>query len=301
MRKLPPLTALRAFEAAARHMSFKAAADELGLTPTAISHQVRLLEEICQRPLFRRRPRPIALTTVGARLFPVIRNGFDAFAAALSEAKQETHRQPLRVTTTNAFASRWLVPRLPLWRAAQPQIELEIIGTDELIDLRGGDADVAIRYARSPPPRLVSLELFRDRYWPVCSAKLLAGREPIRRPADLVHYPLVHMFWSEWQVRPPTWQQWLDMARATDPDAAAIDPSVGPLFHEELHAIDAILAGQGIAVASDVVVARELMTGELVKVSDLSLPGLGFYVTYVADHARPDLIEAFSAWLRSVA
>ncbi|HKM70800.1 MAG TPA: LysR family transcriptional regulator [Stellaceae bacterium] len=122
MRKLPPLTALRAFEAAARHLSFKTAANELGLTPTAISHQVRLLEEICRRPLFRRRPRPIALTTVGVRLFPVIRNGFDAFAAALSEAKEGSSRQPLRVTTTNAFASRWLVPCLPLWRAAQPQI-----------------------------------------------------------------------------------------------------------------------------------------------------------------------------------
>ena len=105
MRKPLPLTALRAFEAAARHMSFKAAANELGLTPTAISHQVRLLEEICQRPLFRRRPRPIALTAAGVRLFPAIRSGFDALAVALSEARQETYRQPLRVTTTTAFAS----------------------------------------------------------------------------------------------------------------------------------------------------------------------------------------------------
>ena len=301
MRKLPPLIALRAFEAAARHMSFKAAAVELGRTPTAISHQIRLLEMACGQPLFRRRPRPIALTVAGAKLFPVLRDGFDAISAAISQSKGESSRQTLRVTTTNAFASRWLVPRLPLWRDAQPQIELEVIGTDELLDLRGGDADIAVRYAPSPPPRLVSFELLRDRYWAVGSVKLLAAREPIRRPSDLAHYPLVHIFWPESVDQPPTWQRWLDMARATDPGVAAVDPSIGPLFREELHAIDAVLAGQGIAVASDVLVGSELASGELVKVSNLALPGFGFYVTYVAGHARPDLIDTFTAWLRSVA
>jgi len=281
-------------------LSFKAAADELGLTPTAISHQVRLLEEMCERPLFRRRPRPIVLTPAGARLFPIIRNGFDAFATALSEVKDDTTPQPLRVTTTNAFASRWLVPRLPLWRAAQPDIDLEIIGTDELIDLHAGDADVAIRYARSQP-RLAVFELCRDRYWPVCSPKLLAAGTPILRPADLAHYPLIRGFWPEWQIQPPTWQHWLDMARATDPEAAAVDAMAGPLFHEELHAMEAVMAGQGIGIASDVLVARELASGELVKVLDLSLPGFGFYVAQVAGHPRRKVIDAFTAWLLSVA
>jgi LysR family transcriptional regulator, glycine cleavage system transcriptional activator len=147
----------------------------------------------------------------------------------------------------------------------------------------------------------VSFELFRDRYWPVCSAELLATGKPIRRPADLAHYPFIHMFWPEWHVRPPTWRQWLGMARATDPDAPGGDPSAGPLFREELHAIDAMLAGQGIGIASDILVGRELATGELVKVLDLPLPGFGFYVAHIGDHSRPDLIEAFTAWLRSVA
>lgn len=291
---------MRAFEAAARHLSFKAAADELGLTPTAISHQVRLLEEMCERPLFRRRPRPIVLTPAGAKLFPIIRNGFDAFATALWEAKGESIPQPLRVTTTNAFASRWLVPRLPLWRAAQPYIDLEIIGTDDVIDLHAGDADVAIRYARSSP-ELAIFELCRDRYWPVCSTKLLATGKPILRPADLAHYPLIHVFWPEWQIQPPTWQRWLDMARATDPDALLVDATAGPLFREELHAIDALIAGQGIGMASDVLVARELAAGELVKVLDLSLPGLGFHVAHMVDHPRRQIIDAFASWLRSVA
>src|SRR5438067_1745426 len=117
MRRLPPLTALRAFEAAARHMSFKAAAEELALTPTAISHQIRLLENALAHPLFRRRPRPLALTSAGAALFPVIRTGFDAFADAAAKVRDGNTPPKLRVTTTNAFAARWLLPRLPLWHA----------------------------------------------------------------------------------------------------------------------------------------------------------------------------------------
>jgi LysR family glycine cleavage system transcriptional activator len=189
---------------------------------------------------------------------------------------------------------------LPLWRAAQPRIDLEIIGTDDVIDLHAGGADVAIRYARAPPP-LTIFELCRDRYWPVCSAKLLARGRPILSSADLAHYPLIHAVWPEWQIQPPTWQQWLAVARSTDRGAVAVDALAGPSFREELHAIDAVIAGQGIGVVSDVLAARELATGELVKVLDLSLPGFGFYVAHIADHPRRKIIDAFTSWLRSVA
>src|SRR5712664_1051474 len=113
MRKLPPLRALHAFEAAARHLSFGAAAKELGVTPTAISHQIRQLEEACGVKLFQRRPRPLLLTSAGACLYPALRNGFDALASAV--ALLEDLQAPLRVTSTNAFASKWLVPQLPKW------------------------------------------------------------------------------------------------------------------------------------------------------------------------------------------
>src|SRR4051794_36001227 len=149
MHKLPPLIELRAFEAAARHLSFKKAAAELGVTPTAISHQIGLLEEYCGHALFRRRPRPLSLTDAGALLFPAIRSGLEHFAAAISAIKRENDKQALRVTTTNAFASRWLVPRLPLWRKLHPDVPLEVIGTDSVVDLQAGDADLAIRYATS--------------------------------------------------------------------------------------------------------------------------------------------------------
>jgi LysR family glycine cleavage system transcriptional activator len=120
MHKLPPLSELRAFESAARHLSFKKAAAELGVTSTAISHQIKLLEQYCGRPLFRRRPRPLTLTEAGSRLFPVMRDGLEVFAATIAAVKRDRVRQPLRVTTTNAFASRWLVPRLPHWRKLRP-------------------------------------------------------------------------------------------------------------------------------------------------------------------------------------
>src|SRR5215831_11574161 len=175
MHRLPPLIELRAFEAAARHMSFKNAAAELGVTPTAVSHQIRLLEQYCGRALFRRRPRPLSLTQAGARLFPVVRDGLEAFATALAAIRRHGDRQPLRVTTTNAFASRWLVPRLSRWRKLRPDAPLDVIGTDSVIDLRAGDADVAIRYARASPRDGRAEQFLQDTFWPICSAQLLAA------------------------------------------------------------------------------------------------------------------------------
>ena len=301
MRKLPSLTALRAFEAAARHLSFKAAGDELNLTPTAISHQIQLLEEFCDRPLFRRRPRPLTLTNVGARLFPVIKNGLDAFASALAEAKEGHQGHPLRVTTTNAFAALWLVPRLASWRSEHPQHALEIIGTDSVVDLRGGEADVAIRYMMAPPAGFEAEELLRDRFWPVCSPKLLSAvGTPIHRPADLAYYPLIDTFDPDTQPEAPIWRRWISAACGVDGGVAAIGKSGGLKFREELHAIEAIIAGQGVGMCSDVLVARELANGELIKVSDFARPGLAFYIVRLADHPRRAVIDAFASWLRAV-
>lgn len=301
MRKLPPLGSLRAFEAAARHMSFQKAAAELGVTPTAISHQIRLLERICGRALFQRRPRPIALTSAGARLFPIVRDGLDAFAAGVAGVAAERERRPLRVTTTNAFAGLWLVPRLPLWREVHPGVALEVIGTDAVLDLHADEADVAIRYAHSAPRDLVAHELLRDQFFPVCSPALLAAGNPIRHPIDLAQHTLIHFFWSPADSYAPTWQRWLAMARISDPEVPEVD-EIGKLnFREELHAIEAVIAGQGIAVCSDVLVARELQSGVLVKALDLSLPGLVFYLVHVPDHPQQWIIEAFAAWLRRMA
>jgi LysR family transcriptional regulator, glycine cleavage system transcriptional activator len=301
MNKLPPLIELRAFDAAARHLSFKKAAAELGVTPTAISHQIRLLERYCGRALFRRRPRPLSLTEAGARLFPVIRDGLEAFAAAITAVKGDGGKQSLRVTTTNAFASRWLVPRLPRWRKVRPDAPLDVIGTDNVLDLRAGDADLAIRYARTPPSDAIADEFLSDTFWPVCSPQLSstsAGR--LKRATDLRKHVLVHCYWSPSDLEAPTWQRWLAVARSKWRDVPEFKDMDHLSFREELHAIEAVIAGQGIGIFSDVLVAPELAAGRLVRAFDVSLPGYRFYVVRTLAHPREKTIQAFSTWLRSV-
>ncbi len=303
MDRLPPLIQLRAFEAAARHMSFKKAAAELGVTPTAISHQIRLLEQFCGKPLFRRRPRPLSLSQAGASLFPIVRDGLDAFATALDAIRRRGSRQPLRVTTTNAFASRWLVPRLARWRKAHPEAPLDIIGTDGVLDLRAGDADVAIRYAtsRQMPKEDIVEEFLRDSFWPVCSPQLLSPAGRLRSAADLNEHVLIHSYWSPSDIEPPTWHRWMAAARhkyRTLPDFKDMQHLS---FREELHAIEAVAAGQGIGIFSDVLVASELASGTLVKTFNLSLPGYCFYVVRLAGHPREKMLRAFGEWLHSMA
>ncbi|HEY1863641.1 MAG TPA: LysR substrate-binding domain-containing protein [Roseiarcus sp.] len=293
MRRLPPLGALRAFEAAARRLSFKDAAEELGLTPTAISHHVRVLEDHCGVKFFRRRPRPLALTPAGEKLLPGLRHGFDTFAAALSSIGSTKDDAPLRITSTNAFASRWLVPRLGGWRADHPDVPLSVIGTDRVVEPH--EADFAIRYARSPPPH-AGRELFRDRHYPVCSPSLVAGREPIASPAGLGQYPLIQYDWFANDRLSPNWKRWFDAA-CGEPQPWTIAFS----FREEAHAIEAALAGQGVTLCSDVVVADELASGVLVKAFDFGLPGYAFYPVFAPDHPRRETLEAFVHWLRGMA
>ena len=298
MDKLPPLVELRAFDAAARHLSFKKAAAELGVTPTAISHQIRLLERYCGCPLFRRRPRPLSLTVEGVRLFPVIRDGLAAFACAINSVKKDAGRQPLRVTTTNAFASRWLVPRLPLWRKLRPDAPLDVIGTDSVLDLHSGDADVAIRYARSVPADAIAKEFLSDTFTAYCSPNLHAAS--FKRAADLRGHVLVHCYWSPSDVEAPTWARWLAVAQKKWRHVPEANELEHLSFREELHAIEAVIAGQGIGIFSDVLVGSEVAAGTLVKAFDLSLPGYRFYVVRRPDHPREKIIQAFESWLVSV-
>jgi LysR family glycine cleavage system transcriptional activator len=302
MTKLPPLIELRAFEAAARHLSFKKAAEELGVTPTAISHQIRLLEQYCGRALFRRRPRPLSLTQAGTRLFPGIHGGLNAFATALAAIKRHGDRQPLRVTTTNAFASRWLVPRLPRWRKLHPEAPLDVIGTDSIIDLHAGDADVAIRYAtsRQAPREDIAEEFLIDSFWPVCSPQLLSASERLKGIVDLDKQVLVHSYWSPADIDPPTWQRWFAVARPKWHTLSDFTDMQHLSFREELHAIEAVIAGQGIGIFSNVLVASELASGALVKAFNLSLPGYRFYIVRRQGHPREKIIRKFSAWLRTV-
>lgn len=296
MKSLPPLIELRAFEAAARHLSFKAAAAELGVTPTAVSHQIRLLEGYCGQPLFRRRPRPLTLSPAGLQIYPVVNECLARMAVAVAGARVGTRDSRLRITGTNAFVARWLVPRLPLWRTLYPHLHLDVIGTDEVLNLKTGEADIAIRYALSPPPDVRSVELSCDRFLVVASPALVGHFTDYLSPADLATFPLIAYAWPSTDMNAPTWRRWEIAAREKYALVPPLSSLVSLSFREEPHAIDALLAGQGVALCSDIMVARELATGSLRRLSDITLPGYSFHLSYRPDHPMQKAIKEFLLW-----
>lgn len=284
---------MRAFEAAARLGSFRSAAEELNVTPTAVSHQIRGLEDHCGRALFRRRPRPISLTPAGETLFPVLRDGMDEFAAAIERLRRApSTRRRLTVSTTNAFAARCLVPMLPLWRREYPNIELAVTGTDAVVDLRSGQADVSLRYAREAPRDGVSEELVRDRFHVVAAPSLLssAGRK------SWLNLPRIAYDWLPGDKLAPTWDRW-DLMAGTNRRGRA---GVAMHFHEELHAIEAVIAGQGVAICSDLLVNDALASGALRSLSDVTLDGYGIYLVTLRERARVAPIRQFCDWIRGM-
>jgi LysR family glycine cleavage system transcriptional activator len=269
MRKLPPLAALRAFEAAGRHRSFKRAANELGVTPTAISHQVKLLEDSLRMKLFRRGVRKVDLTPEGLRLFPVLRDGFDRFDQILAELRQPK-REILTLSATPLFTARWLVPRVGSFREMNPGVDLRLHATVETIDLVGGEADAAIRYGRGPFPGLVTKTLAPERFVPMCSPSLgIAG------PDQLGKTPLLHCEWYRQGPETPTWEHWGEIA-----GIRGVDWSKGVTFTDESHAIQAAIAGHGVALLSPLLLAPELEIGSLVQPFGPAIAGLHYHFVY---------------------
>ncbi len=290
------MTALRAFEAAGRHLSFQKAANELALTPTAISHQIKLLEVYCAKPLFRRRPRPLSLTAAGEILLPAVSAGMDRFSEGIT-AVVAAPAQRLSITTTNAFVARWLVPRLPEWRAAHPDIGLDIMGTDTVLNLAAGEVDMAIRYARRPPADLVATEIARDRYLVVASPDLVGPGPVDLDPVALSRLPLIDAQWAREFPNPPMWHEWVRVARNHYRDVPNLLGAVAMSFREDLHGIEAAIAGQGVAICSDILVAQALADGTLVQVSPVVLDGYGFFVTHLPQSPNRASIAIFQAWI----
>src|SRR5688572_27497554 len=252
-RRLPPLTALRAFEAAARHLSFKHAAAELSLTPTAISHQVRQLEDHLGVRLFVRGTRRVDLTAAGQSLFPALRDGFDAMARAVQAVRPGTQTRALVLSTTMAFASRWLLQRLARFAAAHPRIALHLHTSDEPVDLQGGAAQLAVRYGPGSYPGLNCVPLLPSRFAPVCAPGLR-----VRGMQDLARVPLIGFKWFRRDAATPDWPLWFERA-----GCAPVPRQLH--FSDEVHAIQAAIAGQGVALINLALVADELRTDMLCR------------------------------------
>jgi len=291
-RPLPPLNALRAFEAAARHLSFSRASEELHVTPAAVSHQIKALEAHLGIRLFHRRNRTVHLTEAGQSYLNVVRDAFDRLAAATVNLAERDRVGHLVVALLPSFAAKWLVPRLPRFRACAPEIDVTISTSHEVLDLVGGEADVAIRYGRGAWPGLKALRFLAEEVFPVCSPRLLNEGHPIREPDDLAHHLLLH---DEPDKRYPylDWPTWLRTAGAT-----RVDPTRGPTFSDSSMLLQAAIDGQGVALGRSVLVGDDLAAGRLVKPFALSFPANAAYWLVAPPEAwdRPK-IKAFRDWL----
>ncbi len=286
-RRLPPLNALRAFEAAARHLSFTRAAEELHVTQAAISHQVKALEEHLGRKLFRRLNRALLLSDDGQAYLPSVSRAFALLNDATRNLLERDAPGPLTVSALPSFAARWLVPRLGRFRQIHPDIDLRIDPSAALTDFASGDVDVGVRYGRGKYPGLRADWLMTEDIFPVCSPALLSGEHPLRAPGDLEHQVLLH------DDGHGDWRTWL-LAAGVD----RVDPTRGPIFTDSSMLIQAAMAGQGVALARGVLAADELAAGRLVRPFTLSLPTeYAYYLVCPQSTAEQPKIAAFRDWL----
>lgn len=291
-RLFPPLNALRAFESAARHLSFTKAAEELNVTPGAISHQVKTLEELLDVPLFRRLTRALRLTEAGQAALPALSQGFDKLAEGIEQMRAHCESGVLTISVSPSFGAMWLMPRLEHFRIQHPDIEIRIDGTDRLVNLARDAADVALRYGPGGYSGVRVDRLFGHLNTPVCSPALLSGEHPLRRPEDLRHHTLLHIDWNNAEA---SWRMWLLAAGLHD-----INPTRGPHFSMEAMAVQAALDGQGVALVGDILVTDDLAAGRLVRPFDLTLSTpltFSYYLLSMKDSTEQPKIKAFRDWL----
>jgi LysR family transcriptional regulator, glycine cleavage system transcriptional activator len=292
-----PLSALRAFEAAARHLSFAAAAHELGVTPAAVSHQIRGLEDRIGRQLFVRRNRAVSLSPSGTKLAAPLTELFAQMTALVAELSLRGIAS-LEVTAMPSFATKWLAPRLARFSVAHPDCRVRLVASDELADFKHGTADVGIRYGGGGYKDLHVERLMDVVAFPVCSAVFARQHgAQIRTPADLVRLPLLHDESSLIAAGLPNWPRWLEAAGVRN---AAIKP--GLVFDSAHIAIEAALAGQGIALGLKPLVDDDLKAGRLVRLSDFELPSaFSFWFVCRRTRLKDPRIAQFRDWLAAEA
>ncbi|MCM8594504.1 transcriptional regulator GcvA [Accumulibacter sp.] len=305
--RLPSLNALRAFEAAARHLSFKDAGEELSVTPTAISHQIRGLEDYLGCHLFHRMTRSLELTREGRAMLPKVREGLECFAAAIESTRSRQAAGRLLVTSPPAFANRWLIRHLPEFTAAHPEIQLHMaasIGTIDArdasgvsglegLDVRDDESEVSIRFGRGQYPGCRVDRLFSPRYAAVCSPRLLLGMRPLDVPADLRRHNLLHDESITELLDRPTWSEWLQIA-----GVSGIDPAAGTHFSDPGLVLSAAIDGVGVALASMPLVEAEVAAGRLTVPFDIVIHRTQAYYLVVPEAVadRP-VVTIFRKWL----
>lgn len=288
IRRLPPLNSLLSFEAAARHASFLRAGRELHLTPSAISHQIRALEKFLGVELFRRDGRNVHVTSEGATYLQAVREGLTLIAAATQRVGSSAPGGVLTLSVAPAFAVPWLAPRLAGFQLRHPELEVRLSSSIELVDFRKSDVDAAVRYGAGRWPGLLSHRLFAEELVPVASPRLRVGRKRLRHAADLREATLLHVV-----SRLGEWRMWLSAAEIAHPDAEG-----GPKFHTTPLALEAAIAGHGVAIADRRLIAEHLREGRLVAPFDVVLPReFAYYLVYPQSGESDPNIAVFREWL----
>lgn len=301
--RLPPLNALKAFEAAARLASFRKAARELNVSPAAISHQIKNLEDALGVQLFHRLSRGLRLSDAGQAALPLLRDGFDRLAAAVQQLRRDDGRPALCVSAPPSFAAKWLVPRLSRFAALHPGLDIRLSASPALIGANaasagatGGarpeEADIVIHFGAGDWTGGRVDKLMEVWALPLCSPRLLRGERPLRRPDDLRHHTLLHD--DTGYAGRPEWRSWLAAAGVN-----GIDPARGPRFNHAALAIEAAAEGQGVALTLEPLARGDLAAGRLIAPFATKLRLRPAYYVMRPDGAKEKpAAEAFRQWLQ---
>lgn len=285
--RLPPLTAVRAFEAAARHMSFTRAAAELGMTQAAVSYQIKLLEERVGAPLFLRRPRQVMLTEAGRRLAPQVSQAFDTLSAAFAETRAGTG-DTLSITTVATFGSNWLAPRIGSFQVAHPKLAVRLDTSSHWVDFSREEMDVAIRAGRGRWAGLVTHHLMALTFTPMLSPALAASIGGVKEPADLLKLPIIG-------PGDPWWAVWL---KAAGLPPQSVEDRPKNLLGSQANEAQAALAGQGVAMLTPEFFVPEVATGRLLRPFELlGTDEDAFWLAYPESRRNNPKIAAFRSWI----
>ncbi len=292
-RRMYPLNALRAYEASARHLSFVKAAEEVSVTPAAVSHQVKKLEEYLGLALFRRLKNGLTLTESGKLLFFELREVFLQLDKSIERVIDSDSRGTLTLSVAPTFAVMWLIPRLQKFYALHPDIDVRISTSLGLVDFQRDNFDAAIRLGSGKWFGLEAIKLFDESVTPMCSPRLLEGPGGLKSPDDLRQHVLLHNHSMDYDPDAPTWETWLKAA-----GASGVNFSRGTHFSLPDHGLQASIDGAGVVLGWRSLAAKDLAAGRVVEPFDLSLPlGSSFYLTYPEAYSLRSNIVAFREWL----
>jgi len=289
IERLPPLNALRTFEVATRHLSFKDAADELCITSTAVSHRIRGLEEWLGVKLFNRLTRSLELTKEGEAYAPLVHQAFSMLSDASNALKQSNEGGDLVITATMSFASNWLAPRLPSFYQNNDEFNVSVEASDEAVNLARSNIDVAIRYGEGGYDELHSQMLFSDLVTPVCTADLAKS---LKSPIDLLDLPRLDYKWAGFSERDPSWDKWFRAAGHSQENLPH-----APVFSEEHMVLSEAIAGRGVGLIGIVAAADAIQRGSLVCPFPVALENRSYYFVCQPNSLHLQKVTAFRNWI----